>query len=92
MNGDYEAVIGLEVHAELSTRSKIFCGCKNQFGAEANTLCCPVCAGMPGALPVLNEQVEEYAVRMGHALRCTIPSETKLDRKNSFYPDLPKRY
>ncbi len=92
MNQDYEVVIGLEVHAELCTETKIFCGCKNAFGAEPNTLCCPVCMGMPGTLPVLNKQVVEYAIRMGHALNCTINRVSKSDRKNYFYPDLPKAY
>lgn len=92
MNGNYEIVIGLEVHAELNTQSKIFCNCKNEFGAEPNTLCCPVCSGMPGTLPVLNQQVVEYAVKMGHALNCQINNVTKQDRKNYFYPDLPKAY
>lgn len=92
MSKEYEVVIGLEVHAELSTKTKIFCSCKNAFGAEVNTLCCPVCMGMPGTLPVLNEQVVEYAVKMGHALNCTIHNVTKQDRKNYFYPDLPKAY
>ena len=69
INRDYEVVIGLEVHAELCTETKIFCGCKNAFGAEVNTLCCPVCMGMPGTLPVLNKQVVDYAIKMGHALR-----------------------
>lgn len=89
---DYEAVIGLEVHAELCTKTKIFCGCKNAFGAEANTLCCPVCMGLPGALPVLNRQVVDYAIQMGHALHCSINRISKHDRKNYFYPDLPKAY
>ena len=92
MNKEYEVVIGLEIHAELSTETKTFCGCKNAFGAEANTLCCPICMGFPGALPVLNEKVVEYAVKMGHALHCEINSVTKFDRKNYFYPDLPKAY
>lgn len=88
----YETVVGLEIHAELSTQSKIFCGCKNEFGAPENTLCCPVCCGMPGALPVLNQQVVEYAVKMGHALNCKINNITKQDRKNYYYPDNPKAY
>ncbi len=92
MNSNYEVVVGLEVHAELSTKSKIFCSCKNEFGAEVNTNVCPVCMGMPGTLPVLNEQVVEYAIKMGHALNCKINNVTKLDRKNYFYPDLPKAY
>lgn len=88
----YEVVIGLEIHVELATQTKIFCGCKNEFGAEANTLCCPVCTGMPGALPVLNQQVVEYAIAMGHALHCSINTTSKMDRKNYFYPDTPKAY
>lgn len=88
----YETVIGLEVHAELSTESKIFCSCKNQFGLEVNSQCCPVCTGMPGTLPTLNEKVVEYAVKMGHALNCRINPVCKQDRKNYFYPDLPKAY
>lgn len=89
---EYEIIVGLEVHAELCTNSKIFCGCKNAFGAEVNTLCCPVCMGMPGTLPVLNKQVVDYAITMGHALNCDINRVTKSDRKNYFYPDLPKAY
>lgn len=89
---DYEVIIGLEVHAELCTETKIFCGCKNAFGAEVNTLCCPVCMGMPGTLPVLNKQVVDYAIKMGHALNCKINRVSKNDRKNYFYPDLPKAY
>ncbi len=92
MMKDYEIVVGLEVHAELSTNTKIFCGCKNEFGSEVNTNVCPVCMGLPGTLPVLNEQVVEYAVKMGHALNCSINGTTKQDRKNYFYPDLPKSY
>lgn len=88
----YETVIGLEVHAELSTQSKIYCSCKNEFGGEPNTRCCPVCTGMPGALPVLNERAVEYAVRMGCALHCEIRSVSEMARKNYFYPDLPKAY
>ncbi len=92
MNKDYEVVVGLEVHAELCTGTKIFCGCKNEFGAEVNTLCCPVCMGLPGTLPVLNMQVVDYTIKMGHALNCTINRISKNDRKNYFYPDLPKAY
>ena len=88
----YETVIGLEVHAELSTKTKIYCGCKNSFGSEVNSNCCPVCTGMPGALPTLNEKVLEYAIRMGYATNCTINNVCKADRKNYFYPDLPKAY
>lgn len=89
---DYEMVVGLEVHAELSTKSKIYCSCKNQFGLEVNTQCCPVCMGMPGTLPTLNEKVVEYAVKMGYALNCSINQVCKQDRKNYYYPDLPKAY
>ena len=85
-------VIGLEVHAELSTETKIFCGCKTDFGAEPNTQCCPVCMGMPGTLPVLNKKVVEYAVKAGLATNCEIEMHSKQDRKNYFYPDLPKAY
>lgn len=88
----YEAVIGLEIHAELSTKSKIFCSCTTEFGGEPNTHCCPVCLGMPGTLPVLNRAVVEYAIKAGLATNCTIASFTKQDRKNYFYPDLPKGY
>ena len=89
---DYEVIVGLEVHAELSTDSKIYCSCKNKFGVEVNTECCPICMGMPGTLPTLNQKVVEYAVKMGHALNCTIHNVCKQDRKNYFYPDLPKAY
>ncbi|MBR1803031.1 MAG: Asp-tRNA(Asn)/Glu-tRNA(Gln) amidotransferase subunit GatB [Clostridia bacterium] len=89
---DYEVVIGLEVHAELSTKTKIFCSCPTEFGAEPNTHVCPVCMAMPGALPVLNERVVEYAVKAGLATNCTIARDSKNDRKNYFYPDLPKSY
>ena len=89
---DYEVVIGLEVHAELATNTKIFCSCKTNFGAEPNTQCCPVCMAMPGSLPVLNEKVVEYAVKAGLATNCEISRDSKSDRKNYFYPDLPKSY
>lgn len=88
----YEAVIGIEVHAELSTETKIYCGCKNKFGGEINSHCCPVCTGMPGALPVLNEKVVDYAIKAGLAMNCDITRVSKQDRKNYFYPDLPKAY
>ena len=88
----YEAVIGLEVHAELSTKSKIFCACSTEFGAPINTHTCPVCTGMPGALPVLNKQVVHYAAKIGLATGCTVNRLCKSDRKNYFYPDLPKAY
>ena len=92
MRKDYEVVIGLEIHAELNTQSKIFCSCKNQFGGEVNANCCPICTGMPGTLPTLNEEVVNSAIKMGHALNCTIHNICKQDRKNYFYPDLPKAY
>ena len=88
----YEVIIGLEVHAELNTKSKIYCDCKNAFGLEVNTQVCPICMGMPGTLPTLNEKVVESAIKMGHALNCKINSVCKQDRKNYFYPDLPKAY
>lgn len=89
---DYEVVIGLEVHAELSTKTKIFCSCPTKFGAEPNTQTCPICMAMPGTLPVLNEKVVEYAVKAGLATNCEIARNSKNDRKNYFYPDLPKAY
>ena len=88
----YETVIGLEVHVELATKTKIFCSCTTEFGGDPNTHCCPVCTGMPGTLPVLNKQVVEYAVAAGLALDCKITQKCKFDRKNYFYPDLPKAY
>ena len=88
----WDIVIGLEVHVELSTASKIFCGCSTEFGGSPNTHCCPVCIGMPGTLPVLNEKVLEYAIKAGLALNCEIQTYNKFDRKNYFYPDLPKAY
>ncbi|MCL2230514.1 MAG: Asp-tRNA(Asn)/Glu-tRNA(Gln) amidotransferase subunit GatB [Treponema sp.] len=88
----WEIVIGLEVHAELSTKSKIFCACTTSYGGEPNTHVCPVCSGMPGVLPVLNREVLEYALRLGLALNCEITKQCKFDRKNYFYPDLPKAY
>ncbi|MCI8453560.1 MAG: Asp-tRNA(Asn)/Glu-tRNA(Gln) amidotransferase subunit GatB [Lachnospiraceae bacterium] len=88
----YETVIGLEVHVELATKTKIFCGCKTDFGAKPNTHVCPVCTGMPGALPVLNRQVVELALRAGLALNCQIHQVCKFDRKNYFYPDNPQNY
>ena len=89
---DYELIVGLEVHAELSTKTKIFCSCEAEFGAEPNTHICPVCMALPGALPVLNEKVVEYAVKAGLATNCEIEKNSKNDRKNYFYPDLPKSY
>ena len=87
-----QTVIGLEVHAQLSTQSKIFCGCSTAFGAEPNTHGCPVCTGMPGVLPVLNRQVVEYAMRMALAVHSEIQPKSVFARKNYFYPDLPKAY
>ncbi len=92
MAKQYETVIGLEVHVELATRTKIFCGCSTAFGGAPNTHTCPVCTGMPGSLPVLNKQVVEYAVAVGLAANCEITRNCKFDRKNYFYPDNPQNY
>lgn len=92
MAKQYETVIGLEVHVELSTKTKIFCGCSTAFGGAPNTHTCPVCTGMPGSLPVLNKQVLEYAIAVGLAIECTITQHCKFDRKNYFYPDNPQNY
>ncbi len=89
---EYEVVIGLEVHAELATKSKMYCGCSTEFGSDPNTHCCPICTGMPGVLPVLNGKVVEYATKAGLATNCKISRFSKQDRKNYFYPDLPKAY
>ncbi|MBC9784038.1 Asp-tRNA(Asn)/Glu-tRNA(Gln) amidotransferase subunit GatB [Heliobacterium chlorum] len=89
---DFEIVMGLEVHVELHTKSKIFCGCTTEFGGDQNTHVCPVCLGLPGVLPVLNKQVVDYAMKAGLALNCEIAEFSKFDRKNYFYPDLPKAY
>jgi aspartyl-tRNA(Asn)/glutamyl-tRNA(Gln) amidotransferase subunit B len=88
----YQVVIGLEVHAELNTRTKIFCGCKNEFGSEPNTNICPTCLGLPGSLPAFNEGVLYRAIKAGLALNCHIAEKSKFDRKNYYYPDLPKAY
>ena len=88
----WETVIGLETHVELATKTKIFCGCTTAFGGAPNTHCCPVCTGMPGTLPVLNRSVLDFAVKAGLALGCSITKYSKFDRKNYFYPDLPKAY
>lgn len=92
MSKQYETVIGLEVHVELATKTKIFCGCSTEFGGAPNTHTCPVCTGMPGSLPVLNKQVVEYAVAVGLATNCRITQNCKFDRKNYFYPDNPQNY
>ncbi|WP_462349879.1 Asp-tRNA(Asn)/Glu-tRNA(Gln) amidotransferase subunit GatB [Eubacterium ventriosum] len=88
----YETVIGLEVHVELATKTKIFCSCSTEFGGAPNTHTCPVCTGMPGSLPVLNKQVVEYAMAVGLATNCSITQNCKFDRKNYFYPDNPQNY
>ena len=88
----YEAVIGLEVHAQLMTASKMFCRCPNQYGASPNTNVCPICTGQPGSLPVINKKAIELGVRAAIALQCEIHSESVFARKNYFYPDLPKGY
>lgn len=88
----YETVVGLEVHTELKTKSKIFCGCTTEFGGDQNTHVCPVCLGLPGVMPVLNQKVVEYAIRVGLALNCEILQFNKFDRKNYYYPDLPKNW
>ena len=92
MSKQYETVIGLEVHVELATKTKIFCGCSTEFGGAPNTHTCPVCTGMPGSLPVLNKQVVEYALAVGLATNCGINQYCKFDRKNYFYPDNPQNY
>lgn len=92
MSKQYETVIGLEVHVELATKTKIFCGCSTEFGGAPNTHTCPVCTGMPGSLPVLNKQVVEYALAVGLASNCEINQYCKFDRKNYFYPDNPQNY
>lgn len=92
MSREYETVIGLEVHIELATKTKIFCGCSTAFGGAANAHTCPVCMGMPGALPVLNKQVVEYAAAVGLATGCTVNRDCRFDRKNYFYPDNPQNY
>ena len=92
MSKQYETVIGLEVHVELATKTKIFCGCSTAFGGAPNSHTCPVCTGMPGTLPVLNKQVVQYAVAVGLATNCTITQYCKFDRKNYFYPDNPQNY
>jgi aspartyl-tRNA(Asn)/glutamyl-tRNA(Gln) amidotransferase subunit B len=89
---NFETVIGLEIHAELKSKTKIFCSCSTKFGAEPNANTCPICTGVPGTLPVLNEEVVNLAIKAGSALGCTINKYNKMDRKNYFYPDLTKNY
>jgi aspartyl-tRNA(Asn)/glutamyl-tRNA(Gln) amidotransferase subunit B len=91
-NVDYKVLVGLEIHVQLYTRTKMFCGCELAFGAEPNSRVCPVCLGMPGSLPVMNKQAVEFSILAGLALNCQIPSFTKWDRKGYYYPDLPKNY
>ena len=88
----YDTVIGLEIHAELSTNTKVFCSCNAEFGGDPNTHICPVCTAQPGALPIINHSAVEYAVRAGLAFGCSINRYSRFDRKNYFYPDLPKAY
>src|SRR5664279_5836167 len=88
----YEPVMGMEVHVELSTATKMFCGCANEFGAEPNTQVCPVCLGLPGSMPVVNEKAVESAIRLGLSLGCSIRESSRFARKNYFYPDLAKDY
>src|SRR5438067_83324 len=92
MPDPYKIVVGLEVHVQLLTRTKLFCGCPNQFGLPPNSATCPVCLGMPGSLPVMNRQAFRLALRAALALNCEIAPFTKWDRKNYYYPDLPKNY
>ncbi|NCQ28141.1 MAG: Asp-tRNA(Asn)/Glu-tRNA(Gln) amidotransferase GatCAB subunit B, partial [Armatimonadetes bacterium] len=89
---DFETVIGLEIHAELDTESKVFCSCSTKFGAPPNSQTCPVCLGFPGVLPVLNEKVVELALRAAVAFNCEVGRQNAFERKNYFYPDLPKAY
>jgi len=92
MSGPYETVIGLEVHAQLRTRTKMFCGCSTAFGAAPNTQTCPVCQGNPGSLPVINKRAIEFGIRTALALGCTVNLQNRFARKHYFYPDMPKNY
>ncbi len=89
---EYTTVVGLEVHVQLATATKLFCGCSTKFGAEPNTQTCPVCIGLPGTLPVMNRNAFRLALKTAIALNCEIPAFTKWDRKQYYYPDLPKNY
>ena len=89
---DYETVIGLETHVQLKTKSKMWCGCANEFGARPNTHVCPVCLGLPGVLPVANDEALRLTALTGLLLNCTVTRYAKFDRKNYFYPDMPKNY
>ncbi|MBI3723026.1 Asp-tRNA(Asn)/Glu-tRNA(Gln) amidotransferase GatCAB subunit B, partial [bacterium] len=88
----YELVVGLEVHSQLNTRTKLFCSCENAFGGAPNSRTCPVCLGLPGALPVVNEAAFRKVLEVALAFECTIAAEAEFDRKNYYYPDLPKNY
>src|SRR4051812_40065535 len=92
MSSSYEAVIGLEVHCQLKTQTKMFCGCKNEYGAAQNSHLCPVCLGLPGALPVPNEEAIRKTIQTGLMIECHIAERCKFDRQSYFYPDMPKNY
>ena len=92
MSDAYEVVIGLEVHAQLRTRTKMFCGCSTAFGAPPNTQTCPVCQGMPGTLPVINRRAVEFGIKTALAINCTVNADNRFARKHYYYPDMPKNY